>query len=139
MKYYIKKYSNGCIADIISFQKEGYSEIEYNYALPQFILNGYYKFIDGEFVVDETAREEFKANANTLDSNVISELQNKNEELSNKVIDLQAENEGLTNRVSTLQEVNATQENMISDLQIGNAELFTTMDNILTDIIPSLI
>ena len=56
-----------------------------------------------------------------------------------KIEELTQENEALTHRVSTLQEVNATQENMISDLQNGNAELFTTMDNILTDIIPSLI
>ena len=56
-----------------------------------------------------------------------------------RIESLEQENEALINRVSTLQEVNASQENMIRDLQNGNAELFTTMDNILTDIIPSLI
>ena len=130
MKFYIKKYSNGCIADIISFQKEGYSEIEYNYALPQFILSGYYKFTDGEFVVDETAREEFKANANTLDSNVISELQNKNEELSDKVIDLQVENEGLTERISKTQELNASQEEIIAKLNEENLSIMMAMAEI---------
>ena len=118
MKYYVKKYSNDCIADIISFPSEGYSEIEYNYALPQFILNGYYKFIDGEFVVDEVAKEEYK-------NHMIN-----NDDLLNSI---QENNEALTHRVSELQESNAQLEYDLNSLDSMTSQLLLTVSRINTE------
>ena len=55
-----------------------------------------------------------------------------------RIESLEQECENLTTRISTLQEVNATQEETIDKLNEENNELFTAMDNILIEVIPSL-
>lgn len=59
MKVYIKLDRHGIVRDVLTYQYEGFEEVEYDdHVLPRNILSGYYKWNGTDFVVDEQMKEE---------------------------------------------------------------------------------
>lgn len=59
MKFYIKLDKHHVVRDVLTYQYEGFEEIEYDdHVLPRNILAGYYKWNGMDFVVDEQLKEE---------------------------------------------------------------------------------
>lgn len=87
MNYWIQRDNDGYVHDVIEYEYGNYEPIEYNDVLPNGVLSGYFKFENGNFILDEEKKQEID------DMNKVSYM-NDLEDLRNRLFDLESKING---------------------------------------------